>query len=77
MSIPIKADEMLRSEDQAYIDGPVRVLQLSKGYLGLGFIKIKGTGYMLSEYYVNHINFPVYMKSPDLPGFLKGLIQSH
>jgi len=74
MSFPIKADEMMKAEDLAYIDGPVRVLQLSKGYLAFGFIKIKGTGYMLSEYYVNHINFPVYMKSPNLPGFLKGLV---
>jgi hypothetical protein len=74
VTVPIKADEMMKGEDRAYIDGPVRVLQLSEGYLELGGINIRGTGYMNVEYYVNYNSFPVYMETPEIPDFLKGLM---
>jgi hypothetical protein len=74
VTVPISADEMMKGKDRAYIDGPVRVLQLSEGYLELGGINIRGTGYMNVEYYVNYNSFPVYMETPDIPDFLKGLM---
>jgi hypothetical protein len=72
--IPIKVDEMMKGEDRAYIDGPVRVLQLSRGYLKLAGISVKGTGDMVIKFYVNYNSFPVHIKSPELPSFLKGLM---
>jgi hypothetical protein len=74
ITVPINADEMIKTEDKAFIDGPVRVLQLADGYMLLGPIKVRGTGYSVVKYYVNSNTFPVYIKTPELPDFLKGLM---
>ncbi len=75
ITIPLNIDKMIKTEDKAYIDGPVRVLQLTDGYMKfLGFVKVRGTGYSTVSYYVNHNIFPVTVKPPKLPWFLKRLL---
>jgi hypothetical protein len=76
ISVDINADEMVKVEDKAYIDGPVRVLHLADGYMEFfGFIKVRGTGYSTVSYYVNHSIFPVTLNAPpDLPEFVKKLL---
>lgn len=76
ISIPINADEMIKSTDKGYIDGPVRILHLADGYMEfLGFLKIKGTGYSTLSYYVNHVVCPVTLIAPpDLPDFIQKIM---
>lgn len=65
LSIPLIMDEMTKSKDKGLIDGPVRVLSLAEGYLELAkHIKIKGEGYSLITYYVNHMIWPMVMELP-------------
>lgn len=60
-TVPIKADEMIRSKDKAYTDGPIRVLHLTEGYMDFQGIKFRGTGYSTVFYYPNHVIVPVTM----------------
>ncbi len=65
VSIPYYFDNIVRAEDKGWIDGPVRVLHLADGYLEFtSFIKIKGSGYSLISYYVNHMIWPMVMNVP-------------
>jgi len=73
VSIDFKMDEWTMSRDVAYIDGPVRVLHLSDGWLQLArFIKIEGEGYSDITYYVNYMIWPMYIETPmDLRSVIK------
>jgi hypothetical protein len=65
ITIPFAMDEITKSDDRGYIDGPVRVLHLSEGYMELTrYIKIRGEGYSLISYYVNHMIWPMTMDIP-------------
>jgi len=74
--IPFAMDDITKCEDKGYIDGPVRVLHLAQGYLELtAYIKIKGEGYSMISYYVNHMIWPMVMEIPaiefvDIENFL-------
>jgi len=65
--IPFVMDEMVKAENKGLIDGPVRVLHLSQGYLELTeYIKIRGEGYSLISYYTNHMIWPMAMEIPSI-----------
>jgi hypothetical protein len=58
--IPFAFDDMTKSEDKGWIDGPVRILHYAEGYLELTeYIKIRGGGYSLISYYTNHMIWPM------------------
>jgi hypothetical protein len=65
ISIPFVFDDMTRSRDLGWIDGPVRVLVLSEGWLELtDFIKLSGQGHSLISYYVNYMVWPMVFEIP-------------
>jgi len=59
ISIDFNMDEWTKVRDLAYIDGSVRVLHLSEGYLELtSYIKFEGQGHSLISYLVTHRTGP-------------------
>lgn len=65
ITIPFKMDEMTKARDLGYIDGPIRVLHLTQGYLEFTkylTVEIKQTS--LVSYYANHLSWPVYIDLP-------------
>lgn len=65
ITIPFYFDDWVKAEDRGWIDGPVRVLLLADTYLEItSFIKVKGYGYSLVSYYVNHVIWPMKMDIP-------------
>ncbi len=78
ISVKFSMDEMTKSHNRAYIDGPVRILQLDEGYLELAsFVKWEGAGNSLVSYYVNHMIWPITIKlpiPPNLPDWLKSIL---
>jgi len=65
IKIPFIMDEMTKSTDVGYIDGPVRILHLTQGYLEFTkHIKIKIKGHSLIAYYANHVFWPLNMDLP-------------
>ena len=65
ITLRVSADKIVRSHDQGWIAGPIRVLRLADGYVQLaGFLRVKGTGYTIVSYFPNHFIWPVVMKAP-------------
>jgi hypothetical protein len=78
ITINFNMDEMVKVEDKAFIDGPVRVLQLAEGGMEVAsFVKWKGAGGSVISYYVNHMIWPLTIEvpiPPDLPDFIKAVL---
>jgi len=67
-------DEFTKARDLGWIDGPVRVLHLADGYLRIaGFIKLRGSGYSLISYYVNHMIWPMVIEVPFRTSLIRGI----
>lgn len=65
IKIPYMMDDITRSKDRGWIDGPVRVLHFADGYMELNkYVKFKGAGYSVVSYYVNHMIWPLIIKVP-------------
>lgn len=65
LKVDFHMDEFTKARDLGWIDGPVRVLHLADGYLQIAkFIKLKGSGYSLISYYVNHMIWPMVIEVP-------------
>ncbi len=66
-------DEWAKSNVEAYIDGPVRVLEYGAGYLDVnGLVQLSGQGYSVISYYDKLMIYPTYIEVPfDLRGIVK------
>lgn len=62
VSFDVRVDRMIKSNNQAWIDGPIRVLSLHQGYAQIAkFIKFRMGGDMIIALYPNSMEFPMRM----------------
>jgi hypothetical protein len=75
IKIPVNLDDMIKCRDVGYIDGPVRILHQTWGYMELAGIEFKGVGFSTLTYYPNFMIVPVTIESASkLPDWLFNLI---
>lgn len=64
-----RVDRLIKSENKAWIDGPIRVLNLNEGYLHISKqIRFKMGGAMISRIYTNSMEFPLRIEPPEESG---------